>query len=76
MNKERRKQIAEIITKLNDLRQGVETLKGDEEDALDNLPDSFRETEKGERMEEIISNIEEAGGYIDEAITCLEAAVE
>jgi len=46
----------------------LEEAKFDEQEAFDNLPESFQYGEKGERMEEAMN-------YLDDAISSLEEAV-
>ena len=51
MNRQRRKSIAEAIDKITEAIGMLEAVKEEEQDALDNLPDSFRYGERGEEME-------------------------
>lgn len=77
MNKQRRKQLAEAIEKLEqaialleEAQEIVETVADEEQEAYDNMPESLQGTERGEMtldnvstMEEVRYNIE---SYIDE----------
>ena len=77
MNKQRRKAIDALITKIRGLgdeitclvqqvqEEGVMIL-GDEQDAFDNMPESLQYAEKGEAAQEAINNLEYADGEIDE----------
>lgn len=47
--------------------QEREENKDEEQDAFDNLPESFQYSERGEQMEEYISDIEEAFDNLEEA---------
>lgn len=65
MNKNQRKSLNEcaqqlwrITDELSSIYSKVEDVKNDEENKLDNLPDSFYES-KGEEMEEDIERLEE-----------------
>ena len=67
MNKDRRKQLAEIqtdIAKAIDLLSGyqsdLESVRDDEQDYYDNMPESFQNGEKGETAQAAISALEEA----------------
>ena len=43
-----------------------------EQEAYENLPDSFRDGEKGEEMQNYMEMIEEAEGYLDDANSVIE----
>lgn len=61
MNKARKARLQEAIDILTEV-------KDEEQEALDNLPDSFRDGEQGEKMEEAISNIDEAVSQLEEIV--------
>lgn len=65
MNAQRRKALRVIITKLEELdslRQEIlerlEEVKGEEQQALDNMPESLQESERGQQMQEYIDSME------------------
>lgn len=65
MNKLRRKELKDIISKLEELdslRQEIteqlESVKYDEEEALNNLPESLQEGARGQHMQECIDTME------------------
>lgn len=67
MNANRRRAIEECIAKINDaeyiigeMRDVIESIRDDEEEAHDNLPESLQDSEKGEAMQEAIGNLESA----------------
>lgn len=67
MNAKRRKSLQVIITKLEELdslRQEIlerlEEVKGEEEEALGNMPESLQESERGQQMQEYIDSMENA----------------
>lgn len=75
MNKARRKRIQELKDKLLDLLTTIEEIKDEEQEAYDNLPESFQDGDKGTKMTEAIDNLdsafsslEEAGEYLSETI--------
>lgn len=76
MNKSRRKKIDGIIEKLRGLKEELDDLKDEEEEALDNLPQSIQESEKGEEMQTGIDALEEAGDDLECIICNLEELVE
>ena len=59
MNNTRRKAIAKIAERLEELKTDFELLRDEEQEAFDNLPEGIQESERGEHMESIIYNMEE-----------------
>lgn len=51
MNNARRKELAEITTQLQDLRERIEQLQEDEQEGFDNLSEGLQQTERGQAME-------------------------
>jgi septation ring formation regulator EzrA len=76
MNKARRKAIEEIIGKLEELKDQLETLSTEELEAYDNLPESIQSSERGERMSEGVDDIDNATGSIEDAIYTLTDLIE
>ena len=56
MNKERRKKLACVISKLQDNASILMAIQEEEQMAFDNLPEGLQTSEKGEKMEEAVSN--------------------
>lgn len=79
MNNKRRKQIETAIEKtqsaielleeaeniLTETLGEIEEIESDEQDAYDNLPESFQMSEKGEAMEEAVSCLQDAESNLD-----------
>lgn len=66
MDKEQRKslnkfaeQLERIVDDLASIYSCIEEIKSEEEGKLDNLPDSFRYSEKGEEIEEGVERLDE-----------------
>lgn len=59
MNKARRKELAEIISLIEEARERLESVMEEEQEALDNMPESFQCSERGETMEEYICTMDE-----------------
>lgn len=74
MNKLRREAIAAIAEKLEELKSDIETLKDEEGEYYDNMPESLQGSEKGEKAEAAVSAFESAMDSIDEALSSLEEA--
>ena len=72
MNKIRRKELAQIVAKLEELealrseiQERLEAVMEEEQEALDNMPESLQESEKGEQMQEYIDAMESALDDLD-----------
>ena len=72
MNKTRRKRLGETFDKCAEILEILEEVKQEEEEAYDNLPDSFRDGERGEEMQGYIEMIDEVTGYIEDAQSVIE----
>lgn len=57
---------------LDGIRDDLDAIKSEEEDARDNLPDSLRESEKGEAMDEAIDHLSTAIDAIDAVLDALD----
>ena len=73
MNKDQRKslnkyaeQLGRIVDELSDIYSGVEDVKSEEEEKLENLPESLRESQKGEDIEEGIGRLDEVLELMDD----------
>ena len=67
MNKQRRATIAKAFDKIAEAMEILEGVKDEEQEALDNLPDSFRYGERGEEMEGYVEMLDEAINSLDDA---------
>ena len=76
MNKQRRKRLAEAMELLQQAQEIIEEVRDEEQGAFDNLPEGLQYSERGEAMEEAISNLEEAYDGMDDIISCVEATGE
>lgn len=74
MNKERRKEIDAVIQDLESAKERLESIRDEEQDYFDNMPESFQYAEKGEAAEEAINNLDYAIDQIDEVIENAEQA--
>ena len=76
MNKERRKSLREIQSKLESLGQDLEALKDEEEEYRDNMPENLQESERYQRADEVGDLLQEALENLDNAYQQIEEAVE
>lgn len=67
MNNERRKRLAQVIEKVtalsavfDELRSEIEEIRDEEQEYLDNMPESLQSGERGENAQAAIDALEEA----------------
>ena len=76
MNKQRRKAINDISEKVRSLQTQIDTLKDEEQDYYDNMPESIQESERGNVAEEAIDNLQSAYDSLEETIGHLDEAAQ
>ena len=76
MNKARRNAIEKIIDQLGTLKEQLDSIGEEENDAFDNLPESIQYSERGEAMEENISDIDRAVSDIEDIMSTLQDIIE
>lgn len=72
MNKQRRQKIREVITQLETCADNLETVKSDEDEARENIPENLQDGEAYCTSEECSDKIEEAMSDIRAVIENLE----
>lgn len=68
MNKQGRKRLAEAALLMEQAKDIIVEVREEEEEKLENMPESFRCGEKGEQMETYIEYLNEAEEKADDAI--------
>lgn len=76
MNRIRRKALQEIYDKLSDLREELETIKDEEDESRENMPENLQGSERYEQSETASGNIDEAMEYLSSACDSIESAME
>lgn len=73
MNKIRRKELAHIVAKLEtlealrlEIKEELEAVMDEEQEAFDNLPESLQESERGQQMQEYVDALESAVDDLEE----------
>lgn len=73
MNTQRRKQVLLIIRKLNDTLRDLQSIRDEEDEARDNMPENFQNTDKyldseaaSEAMDDVIDTIDAAISLLEE----------
>lgn len=72
MNKKRRKTLGKVFDAITEAINSIESVKSEEQESYDNLPDSFRYGKRGEEMQNYINMIDEAIVYLDDASSVIE----
>ena len=65
MNQKRRKRIATVSSKLQELLDELNLILEEEQEAYDNMPEQLQDTERGEAMYEAIETLEDAISEIE-----------
>lgn len=65
MNKQRRSVLREIIDRLYPIKDEIEAVMDEEQDAYDNLPDGIRESDRGETMADNVSELQDVIDSLD-----------
>ncbi len=77
MNNAHRKCLLEkVLPLISEARCHLEELASEENEALDNLPEGLRESERGERMGEIASALDETVSALEDVESTLEECTE
>lgn len=76
MNRDRRRAIMDIIDRTNALKEAIDAILTDEQEAFDNLPESLQESERGQAMQEAIDALESAVQACEELDEYLTDATE
>ena len=75
MNRERRKELASAMEKLDEVINLLQHIAEDEQCAFDNLPEGIQESERGERMQEFADMISDVASTLEEQNLELEEIV-
>jgi hypothetical protein len=67
MNAKDRKTLGELLAKIDDARIEIEEMKDEEQEKLDNQPESIQESEKGENWQALIDALDEFTSTLDQA---------
>ena len=76
MNNARRKEIEKITAELESIKERIEALQEEEQDAFDNLPESIQYGERGDKMQSAIDNLGDAADNIQDCLDNLNEAME
>lgn len=72
MNRDRRKRLGKAFDMCAEIIEIVSEVRDEEYDSRENLPDNFRNGEKGDEMNDFIEMLDEVSGYILDAQSVIE----
>ena len=75
MNKERRTRITALQDKLREISSEIETIKDEEQEYYDNMPESLQGGDKGQAAEAAINALDEAYNEVEHAADNLDEAI-
>ena len=76
MNRIRRKQLSDLIDKLYVIQADLEALKDEEEEYRDNMPENLQNSERYEKADTAVDNLDSALYSLEEMIGYIEEATE
>ncbi len=68
MNKERRSRLEKVKEQLSALVSDLESIRDEEQESFDNLPEGLQQSEKGGTMQSNVDYMEEAIGSVQEVV--------
>jgi hypothetical protein len=76
MNNDRRKKLTQAVTFLENARNLIDEMKGEEEESYEGLPENMQGGERGEKLQAAIEALSEASDSIEQAIDHISTATE
>ena len=74
MNKQRRGVLEEIFNKLADLHDTLEEVKDEEEYSRNNMPENLQDSERYEKADKAVNDLEDAISLLEEAMDYIKSA--
>lgn len=72
MNRDRRKRLGSAFDMVAKAKDILEDVKSEESESYENLPEQFRDGDRGEEMQGYIEMLDEAYNYLDDANSVIE----
>lgn len=76
MNKKDRNELEKALVLLGEAQEIIDSIKEGEQENFDNLSEGLQQTEKGQKFEETVSNMDDAWNSIDEVVVIINEAME
>ena len=71
MTNKDKKQLAIILSQLEEIRETIDSIKGLEEEKYDNMSDGWQESERGVAMSENIDSLDTCYSCLDDAVEAI-----
>ena len=75
MNNMRRKALQEIIEQLEELNEKIESLYNDEYESFENIPENLISTERYEKAESAVENLQSAMDSVNDSVEYINCAI-
>lgn len=75
MNKIRRKQLSDIMDKIAEVQELLESVRDEEQEAMDNMPESLQASERYTTMSDAVESMDLALYSLQEAADNIECAI-
>lgn len=75
MNKQRRRELTRIYNAIEALKDDLENIMCEEQEALDNMPESLQYSERGEQMTEYIESMDNTLGCLRDALDYIDEVI-
>lgn len=72
MNAKRRERISAVIQKLGEIKDEIETLRDEEQEAFESMPESLQQSDRGQSSESSVDALNQACNNLEGATTDLE----
>lgn len=72
MNKARRKWLEDVIAKLEEQKEELESIQCEEQESYDNMPESLQYSERGEAIEENANDLDSYASDLQDVIDNLQ----
>lgn len=76
MNKARRKWLQDVIDKLEEQKSELESIRDEEQEMYDCMPESLQSSERGEAMSENVDDLDSATSELEDIISNLQEVIE
>lgn len=75
MNNIRRKALQKIYAAIEEAKEDLEMVFDEEQEAFDNIPENLEGSERYEKAEMAVDNLETAMSELEEVLECIEEAI-
>lgn len=76
MNKDRRNKLVDLSMRLTAIKAELEEVKDGEQEALDNMPESLQDGERGQKMAGNVEIMDDVIDYLDQSDESLSSLID